>query len=256
MGSSPLILLVEGQNAGRDSLAAMLQKASYHTVIVHTGAQALAWMEQHEADLIVFDASTMRSNGARNCRRLRRLAEHIPIILSYPAGEENDHTAGADVYLQRPFSARKLLNRVRALLPADGAKEEIVRYGAITLFRGKRSVEVTGKGEFTLTPKLAQLLEAFIRHPNELLTRLHLMQVVWETDFIGDTRTLDVHIRWVRECIEADPSHPELLTTVRGQGYLLNACPPALGNGSSPTLNAPGNAKKSTVADGALKTDK
>lgn len=216
---------MEGHGAGRESLATMLHKANYHAFIVHTGADALVWLENHEPDLIIFDASSMRSNGVRNCRRLRRLAEHTPIIHSRAAGEEEDRAAGADVYLERPFSPRKLLNRVRALLPADNAKEEIVRYGDITLFRLKRSVDVTGKGEFTLTPKLAQLLEAFVRHPNELLTRRQLMQTVWQTDFIGDTRTLDVHIRWVRECIEVNPSHPKLLKTIRGQGYMLEIGP-------------------------------
>jgi two-component system phosphate regulon response regulator PhoB len=140
-------------------------------------------------------------------------------------GEEEDRAAGADVYLERPYSPRKLLNRARALLPADSAKEEIVRFGDITLFRIKRSVDVAGRGEFTLTPKLVLLLETFIRHPNELLTRRQLMQSVWQTDFVGDTRTLDVHIRWVRECIEADPSNPQLLRTVRGQGYILKIGP-------------------------------
>lgn len=222
MGLSPLVLLVEGYSAGRESLADMLQKVGYQTSIVHAGAEALTWLESHKPDLIVFDASTMRSNGVRNCRRLRRAAERTPIIHSRAAGEEEDRAAGADVYLERPFTARKLLNRARALLPADMAKEEIIRYGGITLFRFKRSVDVIDKGEFTLTPKLALLLETFIRHPNEVLTRRQLMQTVWQTDFIGDTRTLDVHIRWVRECIETDPSRPQLLKTVRGQGYWLN----------------------------------
>ena len=221
MGSSPLVLLVEGYNAGRESLSAMLQKAGYETFIVNTGAEALEWLERTEPSLIVFDASSMRSNGVRNCRRLRRLAENTPIIHSRAAGMEEDRGAGADVYLERPFSSRKLLNRVRALLPADSAKEEIVRYGAITLYRLKRSVDVANKGEYTLTPKLALLLETFMRHPNQLLTRRELMLAVWQTDFVGDTRTLDVHIRWVRECIETDPSHPQLLKTVRGQGYVL-----------------------------------
>lgn len=225
MGSSPFVLLVEGQSAGRESLAAMLHKASYETIILHTGADALEWLESHEPDLIIFDASSMRSNGIRNCRRLRRVVEHTPIIHCRAAGEEEDRAAEADVYLERPFSPRKLLNRIRALLPADAAKEEIVRYGVITLFRLKRSVDVSGKGEFTLTPKLAQLLESFIRHPNELLTRRQLMQTVWQTDFVGDTRTLDVHIRWVRECIEVNPSYPRLLKTVRGQGYKLEIGP-------------------------------
>lgn len=231
MGSSPLILLVEGASAGRDSLAAMLakaNKAAYDVLIVHSGAEAMKWLEDHHPDLIIFDASSMRSNGVRNCRRLRRWAEHTPIIHSRAADEEEDRAAGADVYLQRPFSPRKLLNRVRALLPADTLKEEIVRYGAITLFRTKRSVDVAGKGEFALTPKLASLLEMFIRHPNELLTRPQLMLTVWQTDFIGDTRTLDVHIRWVRECIETDPSNPRLLMTVRGQGYMLRITPPQI----------------------------
>ncbi len=227
MELSPLVLLVEGQSAGRESLASMLTKAGYSTSIVNSGTEALDWLEENHPDLIVFDASTMRSNGVRNCRRLRRFAENIPIIHSRSAEAEEDRGAGADVYLARPFSPRKLLNRVRALLPADTQKEEIVRYGKITLFRVKRSVDVLGKGEFTLTPKLALLLETFIRHPNELLTRRQLMQIVWQTDFVGDTRTLDVHIRWVRECIEVDPSRPLLLKTIRGQGYLLEITAPA-----------------------------
>lgn len=222
MGSSPLVLLVEGQTAGRDSLATMLRKASYEMAIVRTGAEAQNWLTTNNPDLIIFDASTMRSNGVRNCRRLRRHAENIPIIHCRSTGEAEDRAAGADVYLVRPFSPRKLLNRVRALLPADEHKEEIVHYGNITLYRSKRSVGVDGKGEYSLTPKLTQLLEMLIRHPNELLTRPQLMQTVWETDFVGDTRTLDVHIRWVRECIEVDPSRPKLLQTVRGKGYLLS----------------------------------
>lgn len=229
MGTSSLVLLVEGQSAGRESLAAMLQKAGYDTVIVRTGAEAQQWLETRSPDLIIFDASTMRSNGVRNCKRLRKQAEHTPIIHSRAAGEEEDRSAGADVYLERPFSPRKLLNRVRALLPVDNHKEEIIRYGRITLYRLKRSVDVVGKGEYSLTPKLALLLENFIRHPNQVLTRPQLMLSVWDTDFIGDTRTLDVHIRWVRECIEDDPSRPLLLKTVRGQGYMLQITRPQAG---------------------------
>lgn len=227
MGLSSLVLLVEGQTAGRESLATLLEKAGYATVIVRTGAEAQAWLATNNPDLIIFDASTMRSNGVRNCRRLRRQVEHIPIIHSRAAGEEEDRAAGADVYLEKPFSPRKILNRVRALLPADDHKEEIIRYGKITLFRMKRSVDVVNKGEFSLTPKLALLLENFLRHPNELLSRRQLMLSVWQTDFIGDTRTLDVHIRWVRECIETDPGQPEQLKTVRGRGYMLSIPAPS-----------------------------
>ena len=137
-----------------------------------------------------------------------------------------DRSTEADVYLQLPFTPRKLLNRVRALLPVDQVKEEIVRYGSISLYRTKRSVEVNGQGESLLTPKLADLLEEFIRHPNEVVTRRQLMIDVWKTDYIGDTRTLDVHIRWMRELIEEDPAKPTLLKTVRGKGYIF--CVPPL----------------------------
>ncbi|MBX7251582.1 MAG: response regulator transcription factor [Candidatus Promineofilum sp.] len=251
MPSIPLVLLIEGVNAGRDSLQPMLLKAGYETTVVHTGAEALDWLRAYTPNLIVFDASTMRSNGVRNCRRLRRQAELIPIIHSRVAGEEEDRSAGADVYLERPFSARKLINRARALLPADSAREEIIRYGSITLFRGKRSVAVAGKGEFILTPKLALLLETFLRQPGVLLTRRELMQTVWQTDFVGDTRTLDVHIRWVRECIEDNPSQPEFLKTIRGKGYLMQIMKPATESNSVGQADAAETKKDTIVADSA-----
>ncbi|MEZ4516380.1 MAG: response regulator transcription factor [Chloroflexota bacterium] len=222
MGTTPLLLLIEGHAAGSESLEPALTRAGYQLRIVNTGAEAIEWLTEYTADLIIFDASTMRSSGIRNCQRIRKMAERTPIIHSRSITDDEDRSAGADIYLQRPYSGRKLLNRVRALLPADSDQEEIVRYGPLTLYRNKRSVEVDGRGEYILTPKLALLLETFIRHPNELLSRRKLMLDVWDTDFIGDTRTLDVHIRWIRECIETDPGKPRYLQTVRGKGYLLS----------------------------------
>lgn len=142
-------------------------------------------------------------------------------LFTLSEGQDEDISAEADVYLQLPFTPRKLLNRVKALLPADEMNEEVVRYGCVVLYRSKRSVEVNGQGENQLTPKLASLLEEFIRHPNQLVTRKQLMQQVWKTDYVGDTRTLDVHIRWMRELIEENPARPLLLKTVRGRGYIL-----------------------------------
>lgn len=216
------ILLVEGRNSGDKSLAPLLDKAAYHLAIVHTGQSALNWAAKNEPSLVIFDASSMRSNGTRICRRLRAQLGDVPIIHSRAAGQPEDHAAEADVYLEYPFTARKLLNRVRDLLPADDTAEQIVRYGTITLFRGKRAVDVAGQGERRLTPKLACLLEELIRNPNQIVTRKQLMNTVWKTDYVGDTRTLDVHIRWIRECIEADPGKPTLLRTVRGKGYIFS----------------------------------
>lgn len=217
-----VILLVEGESTGNSSPVFALQKAGYNFEAVHTGADAFAWIEKHgQPDLVIFDASTMRSRGTRTCRRLRRMLGDTPIIHSRAAGTHEDPSVGADVYLEHPYTPRKLLNRVRALLPADMTKEEVVYVGPIILYRSKSSVEVVGRGEQRLTPKLVQLLEEFLRHPEEVISRRQLMQDVWKTDYIGDTRTLDVHIRWVRECIEDDPAYPRLLRTVRGKGYIF-----------------------------------
>ncbi|MCB9418868.1 MAG: response regulator transcription factor [Ardenticatenaceae bacterium] len=222
-----VILLVEAKRAGGDSMAPALTKAGYELKVVHTGTAAYDLVKDFVPDLVIFDASSMRSSGSRSCRRLRReLGEAIPIIHSRALNEIEDSTAEADIYLEHPFTARKLLNRVRALLPADEVNGEVVRCGGITLYLSKPSVEVIGKSECRLTPKLANLLEEFVRHPNEIISRRQLMQNVWNTDYIGDTRTLDVHIRWMREIIEVDPAKPKLLKTVRGKGYVFTVPPP------------------------------
>ena len=216
-----VILLIEG-TSNHNSFASALEKVGYHVETFHTGVNALNWAIQQPPDLVVFDAASMRSSGTRSCRRLRRALGDVPIIHCRDKGEKEDLQAEADVYLIQPFTPRKLLNRIRALLPADNLKEEVVRCGCITIFRDKRSVEVNGQGEQPLTPKQAQLLEEFVRHPNQIVSRRQLMQNVWSTDYIGDTRTLDVHIRWVREIIEENPAKPQLLRTVRGKGYIFN----------------------------------
>lgn len=214
-----LILLVEG--SGDNSLQSALANAGYHVCVRHTGAEALGSVTRERPDLIVFDGSTLPAAEKTSCARLRAAAVKTPIIHARSDGESKDATAGADIYLMRPFTPRKILNRIRALLPADPSQEQIVRAGDLILYLGKGSVEVIGRGETRLTPKLAALLEEFLRHPNEVRTRLQLMRNVWQTDYVGDTRTLDVHIRWVREAIEVDPSAPERLLTVRGVGYVL-----------------------------------
>lgn len=221
-----VILLVEGRGSGSQSLAPALVKAGYTVKVVHTGAAAVHLIKETERpDLVVFDASSMRSSGTRSCRRIRRALPNTPMIHSRAAGKVEDRSAEADVYLLKPFTPRKLLNRVKVLLPADDQKEEIVRCGDLTFYRSKRSVELVGKGERRLTPKLARLLEEFVRHPNELISRRQLMLNVWHTDYVGDTRTLDVHVRWIRESIEENPAKPRILRTVRGKGYIFSVPP-------------------------------
>ncbi len=215
------ILLIEGRRAGENSLAPSILKVGFRVTTCHTADEALKAFSRHEPDLIIFDAATMRSNGIRTCHRLRRKNEAVPIIHCRDEGEAEPSPPVAEVHLAQPFSARKLLNRVRALLPADPEREEIVRVADIVYFRTKRSVFQARFGERRLTPKLAELLEQFLRHPDVVLNRRFLMEAVWNTSYVGDTRTLDVHIRWMRELIEADPANPLLVRTVRGEGYVF-----------------------------------
>ena len=220
-----VILLVEGKRAGQNTAVPALEKAGHTLKLCHTGSAAVHTLDSFSPHLIIFNSATMRTNGTRTCRRLKRSWQELPIIHIRAAGEPEDPDSEADVYLEQPFTPRKLLNRVKDFLPIDHANEEMVHYGHISLYLSKKSVDVAGKGESRLTPKLAHLLEQFMRHPHQLLTRRELMQRVWKTDYIGDTRTLDVHIRWVREHIEENPAKPKFLKTVRGKGYILTIPP-------------------------------
>lgn len=215
------ILLIEGHQASENSLSRPLANAGFTVVSFTSGGKALSWAQENLPDLIVLDASSMRSTGVRISRRLRGILPETPMIYCRSQGVREHPVATADIYLEQPFTGRKLLNRVKDLLPADPNQEEIIRFGELSYYRGKRAVDVAGRGEQRLTPKLAQLLEEFLLNPGEVVSRRQLMRNVWQTDYIGDTRTLDVHIRWVRECIELDPSSPQYLVTIRGEGFVL-----------------------------------
>lgn len=215
------VLLVEGGTSGDASLSPALAKTDLRLYVAHTAAEALNWAAENELNLVIVNAATMRSSGVRTCRRLRKALGDTPIIHCRKQDQPLDNTAMADIYLAQPFTGRKLMNRIRSLLPADHLKEEIVRAGNLTFFLSKRSVDVAGIGEKRLTPKLADLLLEFMKYPSEVLSRQHLMESVWQTNYFGDTRTLDVHIRWVREIIEENPAKPKLLRTIRGVGYVF-----------------------------------
>lgn len=221
-----IILLVEHLKAGSASLAPALTHAGYHVSVVHSGRGALSRVATEHPHLIVYDASLMRSTGVRTCRTLRRRLNDVPVIHCRAAEQEVDETAeDAHIYLRHPFTPRKLLNRVKALLPAMDDEERILRANGLVLYRDKGAVDVRGQGDQMLTPKMLRLLEEFMSHPGEVLTRRQLMQNVWKTNYVGDTRTLDVHVRWLRRLIEEDPTHPRRLLTVRGQGYIFHTAP-------------------------------
>lgn len=219
------ILLVEGKRAGADSLSVYLKKRWPNIVAVNSGSDALASARFKAPDLVVFDASTMRSSGIRMCKRIRQEYPKIPFIHSRRENDKQDDSLGADIYLQKPFTARKLNNRVFQLLPANEDDDSIIKVGKYKLFLEKGAIDVPGKGEQQLTPKLTNLLELLMRNADDVVSRQEIMEKVWQTTYLGDTRTLDVHIRWIRQAVEKVPNKPKVLTTVHGVGYTFNSKP-------------------------------
>ncbi len=214
MTPSPTVLLVEGRKPAGERLAPILEM-EYDVSTARTRREALSRVTQMDPSVIILDAPSLRFSRRRFCSTLEEQDLDNPVLLLHEDGSAPDQV-NARAYLRYPFSAQKLLNRISWLLPApDG---EILRRGELILNLKRRSI-IKGDRERHLTPKQASLLELFMRHPDEVLSREFLMKRVWETDFIDDTRTLDVHIHWVRDAIEEDTGSPEYLHTVRGVGY-------------------------------------
>ncbi len=214
MGTGPIILVVQG--VGRDRLTSMLERNGFAVSRARNGRQAVAQAKEVQPALAVIDPSSLRISGARLCQMLKRAVDSIAVICVLDEGAIISDDSGADLFLQRPFTPRKFLNRVRKLLPAS--ETNVLCAGDVVFDVEKREVR-RGVQRRRLTPKQAKLLEALMRQPGEVLSRRFLMKHVWNTDYLGDTRTLDVHVRWVREAIEDDPSSPRYLRTVRGVGY-------------------------------------
>ncbi len=213
---SPHILLVEGRKTGRRSWGPTLVEKGYGVTKAFTRREALLLLDQNLPDLVLIDGRYLRFDPYRFVRSLRADGHCFPLLLIVPADWEIERGSGVNVHLREPFTARKLLNRVQRLLPTIG--DHVLRAGDLVFDVQQRTVR-RGMLNHRLTPKQARLLEVFMRHPGQVLTRRFLMEQVWETDFVGDTRTLEVHIHWLRKAIEEDPSHPVFLKTVRRVGY-------------------------------------
>jgi DNA-binding response OmpR family regulator len=214
------ILLIESGRASDPSFAPALEKKGYQVNIKHKVDRAISGPEDRpEPDLVILDAASMRTPGTRLCRKVRDKLNGVPIILVSPEGTRAESSTGASLILVHPFTARKLLNRVARLLPGD--ERYTLSAGPLKLNLAQRKVIAHGK-EARLTPKQAKLLEVFIRNAGRLMTRKTLIRQVWHTDYTGDTRTLDVHISWLRRAIEVDPKRPKLIRTIRGMGYRLD----------------------------------
>lgn len=214
-----IILIVEGKKADCPAFAAPLQKKGFSVFTAQNGGEALARLDEVAPDLVVVNAASLGSSGVRICQSLQdKQEEHLPIVLVLPKDKTVEKSA-ADAVLNLPFTVQKLVNRLKPLLPGDG--KNIIHAGPIRLDLEHRRVRCLGKNS-RLTPRLTTLLQVLLQHRAEVIEREELFKKVWDTNYTGDTRTLDVHISWLRRALELDPDHPKFLHTVRGVGYRLD----------------------------------
>jgi len=214
------ILLAEGRKPTDERLAPILNDEGYNVITARTRRDTWAEVTDSEPTVIILDTKSIRFSSRRFCESLEKEDFQVPVLLLIDNEEEIEQDITTQSYLQYPFSEKKLRNRVKRLLPT--ADEEILQQGELILNTKRRHV-IRGGQENHLTPKQAQLLETFMRHPGEVLTRAFLMKQVWETDYLGDTRTLDVHIHWLRKAIEKNPKSPKYIRTVRRVGYRFDS---------------------------------
>lgn len=212
------ILLVQGGLG--DSVGPVLERYGYRVTWVRTAKNALSRVNNEIPALVVIDVPSLRVSAEKLCQAIKRVREVPVLLIGAESGSANGagspYDGCADAYVPRPLQLRRLLNRVERLMPEGQAVE--LRCGEL-VFRPADGIVRKRNEEHYLNPKLSKLLQLFMQRQGEVLPRKLLMQQVWETNYLGDTRTLDVHIRWLREAIEDNPTEPLYLHTVRGQGY-------------------------------------
>ncbi len=208
------VLLIERARNNSASFAASLRRR-YEVYIAHSGKQALPLARRERPDVIVLDAISLRTSGDRIVARLRAELGDVPIIhlRQTPKGKR---ASVADVVLSPKFTARKIINRIERFVSTPAAN--ILNVGPFSLNLRQHKL-VSPKGETTLTPKLTLLMWMFLQNEGKTLERETLMKGVWKTAYMGDTRTLYVHVRWLRREIEPNPRKPQYIVTVRGVGY-------------------------------------
>jgi len=228
--SDKKILIVEDDRNLLDTLVYNIKKEGYDVVTSINGEEAVESARKENPDLIILDIMLPKLNGLEVCRILRKEMT-VPILMLTARNEEVDKIigleVGADDYMTKPFSMRELIARIRAMLRRAGmtvaqpdSVEKTIKIGTLEVDTERHRITVSGK-ELELSPKEYDLLVFLAVNKGFVFTREQLLEKVWGYDFAGDTRTIDVHIRWLRQKIESNPSKPETLITVRGAGYKL-----------------------------------
>ena len=228
------ILVVDDEISLQETLTYNLKKQGYDVETTGNGAEAIELARQIRPDLVILDVMLPGLDGFEVCRILRREMS-TPVLMLTARDDEIDRVVGlevgADDYLAKPFSMRELIARVKAMLrrvrldleeasQAEAAKPlaKIMTFYNLCIDMTRREITVDGQ-VVAFKPKEYELLTFFAQHQGQVLSREFILERVWGWDFIGDSRTVDVHVRWLREKIEADPANPERIITVRGAGY-------------------------------------
>ena len=226
------ILLVEDDKSIRLTVSETLSSEGFRVSSFKDGLSALDFINndiKKDVDLIILDLMLPGLNGLELCRKIRNDEDYTPILILSAKDNESDRVlgleVGADDYLTNPFGLNELIARSRALIRRSKRNKKyieksktVLEFNHIKMFLEECRVTSFDK-EITLSPKEFKLLELFMKNPKRVWSRDLILEKIWEIDFIGDTKTVDVHVRWLREKLEEDPSAPKFLKTVRGFGY-------------------------------------
>ncbi len=219
------VLVVEDEESFSDALSYMLRKEGFEVAVAATGPDALEAFDRSGADIVLLDLMLPGLPGTEVCRALRQRS-NVPVIMLTAKDSEIDKVVGlelgADDYVTKPFSSRELVARIRAVLRRRGDIEEpqsaVLAAGPVRMDVDRHVVAVRGR-QVQLPLKEFELLEVLLRNVGRVLTRGQLIDRVWGADYVGDTKTLDVHVKRLRAKVEADPANPRCILTVRGLGY-------------------------------------
>jgi two-component system response regulator RegX3 len=222
------VLIVEDESSFSEALEFLLGKEGFSVITAVTGTEALKKFDQGGIDLVLLDLMIPEVSGTEVCRQIRTKSK-VPIIMLTAKDSEVDKVVGleigADDYVTKPYSSRELVARINAVLRRNGTDSNIGSSGVLTVQGIRMDVErhlVTMNGSAISLPlKEFELLEFLMRNAGRVLTRIQLIDRVWGSDYVGDTKTLDVHIKRIRAKIESDPANPKIIQTVRGLGYKM-----------------------------------
>jgi two-component system response regulator RegX3 len=226
------ILLVEDEESYREPLTFKLERDGFEVVPVADGLAALTAYDRGGIDLVLLDLMLPGLSGTEVCRHLRQRG-NVPVIMLTAKDSEIDKVVGleigADDYVTKPYSYRELVARVHAVLRRGGGGDDLGEAAVLSVGRVRMDVErhelQVGGEDVAIPLREFELLELFLRNPDRVLTRGQLIDRIWGPNYVGDTKTLDVHVKRVRAKIEEDPAHPAMLQTVRGLGYKLVSTP-------------------------------